>query len=147
MAKGQANALPNGLTLAFDETPAAELRATLAREINDFHSRTVPHEAQRFAFRVCDDQSALQGAVIGVLSWDWLFIEALWVSDALRGQGVGRQLMAQAEARAVAHGCHSAWLDTFQAKAFYESIGYELFGQLDNFPAGQTRSFMRRRLA
>jgi hypothetical protein len=34
-------------------------------------------------------------------------------------------------------GCHSVWLDTFQARGFYEAPGYELFGMLDNYPAGQ----------
>ena len=82
--------LPQGLTLTFDAAPATETRAALAREINDFHSRTVPHNARRFGLRVTDDSGALLAGVIGVVSWEWLFIEALWVGDALRGLGVGR---------------------------------------------------------
>jgi ribosomal protein S18 acetylase RimI-like enzyme len=47
-----------------------------------------------------------------------------------RRRGVGRELMAQAEARAVERGCHAAWLDTFsfQARSFYEKLGYGEFG-------------------
>jgi ribosomal protein S18 acetylase RimI-like enzyme len=82
-----------------------------------------------------------------VMSWGWLFVDALWVHPDLRGQGAGRALMAHAERRAGAAGCHSAWLDTFQARGFYEAIGYRVFGTLEDFPAGQTRSFLRKRLS
>ena len=56
----------------------------------------------------------------------WLFIRYLWVSEALRGKGIGRELMAGAEARALERGCHSAWVDTFsfQAPGFYPKLGY-----------------------
>ena len=48
------------------------------------------------------------------------------------------------EAHKTAHGCHSAWLDTFRAKAFYLALGYEPFGVLDNYPVGQSRIFMKK---
>jgi hypothetical protein len=38
------------------------------------------------------------------------------------------------------------WLNTFQARGFYEAARYELFGMLDNCPAGQKRYFLRKRL-
>jgi GNAT superfamily N-acetyltransferase len=77
----------------------------------------------------------------------WLFVKYLWVSDGLRGRGIGRELMSHAEARARERGCHSAWLDTFsfQARGFYEKLGYEEFGRLD-YPPGHYRHFMRKRL-
>ena len=55
--------------------------------------------------------------------------------------------LAQAEARAVAAGCHSAWLDTFQARGFYLALGYQEFGALNDYPPGQTRYFFCKRLA
>ena len=33
-----------------------------------------------------------------------------------------------------------------QARAFYERSGYELFGELDHYPQGHRRFFMRKRL-
>ena len=84
---------------------------------------------------------------MGTLSWGWLFVEAVWVSEALRGRGVGRALMAAAERHARESGCHSVWLDTFQARDFYLSLGYETFGVLEDYPPGQQRSFMRKALA
>jgi hypothetical protein len=65
----------------------------------------------------------------------------------LHRRGVGRELMAAAETRARKRGCHSAWLDTFsfQARGFYEKLGYEEFGRLD-YPPAHHRHFMRKRL-
>jgi GNAT superfamily N-acetyltransferase len=77
----------------------------------------------------------------------WLFIRYLWISDALRGQGIGRKLMGDAEARALERGCHSAWVDTFsfQAPGFYPRLGYEVFGELE-YPPGHKRIFLQKRL-
>jgi len=141
-----ADPFPTGHSLALDEDPGADVRARMAREINAFHSRTVPHESQRFAWLLRDGDGELTAGVVGVLSWQWLFIEAMWVSDTLRGRGIGRALMTRAEAHAAERGFHSAWLDTFQAKDFYLSLGYQAFGELADYPAGQTRTFMRKKL-
>ena len=138
--------LPDGCSMSFDEAPTPELRASIARQINDFHSRTIPFQSQRFGFLVRDNAASLLAGLIGSLSWEWMFIEAVWVSDDLRGKGVGRRLMHEAQAHALASGCHSAWLDTFQAREFYEAMGYAVFGELDSYPRDQSRWFMRRRL-
>ncbi|MGH3428716.1 MAG: GNAT family N-acetyltransferase [Mycobacteriales bacterium] len=106
----------------------------------------MPFESSRFGLLARDHASALLAGLIGALSWEWLFVEALWVSDGLRGKGIGRRLMQEAEAHALRNGCHSAWLDTFQARPFYEALGYAVFGELDGYPGEQSRYFMRRRL-
>jgi GNAT superfamily N-acetyltransferase len=139
--------VPAARAVVFDPAPSPETRGELARQINAFHSRTVPHESQRFAFLLRAADGTLAAGLIGVLSWGWLFIEAVWVDDALRGQGVGRTLMARAETHALALGCHSAWLDTFQARDFYLALGYTAFGLLNDYPRGQDRHFLKKALA
>ena len=54
--------------------------------------------------------------------------------------------MQLAEREAVSRGCHGAWLDTFefQARGFYERIGYECFGELPGYPRGFSRFFMKK---
>ena len=139
--------LPGGsLRLEFDPSPAPETRATLAREINDFNSHAFPYAPSRFAYLSRGEAGTLLAGVMGSLSWGWLFVEAVWVSDALRGRGIGRALMEAAERHARECGCHSVWLDTFQARDFYLGIGYETFGVLDDYPHGQRRTFMRKAL-
>jgi ribosomal protein S18 acetylase RimI-like enzyme len=93
-----------------------------------------------------DNAATLKGRVSGVIYCDWLRIDGLWVDDAFRHRGIGTKLMTRAENHVIALGCHSAWPTTFQARGFYEAVGYELFGTLDNFPAAQPQHFLRKRL-
>jgi len=89
------------------------------------------------------DDEAL-GGVDGYTHWRWLYVSHLWVDDAVRGEGVGSHLMNAIETQARLRGCRAAWLDTFsfQAPGFYESIGYQRFGELPDFPPGSRRHFL-----
>ena len=135
------------IRISIDEAPSREDRKVLERGIDDFNARTVPGRDQRFAILLRDAKGALSGGLDGVIGWEWLFVDNLWVHDELRGQGYGRDLLARAERRALEQGCHSAWLDTFQAPGFYQKCGYSVFGSLEDYPPGQTRYFLRKRLA
>lgn len=147
MAETTLDAWRTGGVLTIDTDPPAGFRAELGQRINAFHAETVPHAARRFALALRGPQGTLLAGLSGVMSWGWLFIEAVWVDPAQRGQGAGRALMARAEAHALAEGCHAAWLDTFQAEAFYLALGYGRFGVLEDYPAGQRRAFLSKRLA
>jgi GNAT superfamily N-acetyltransferase len=137
---------PKGAVLTLAEEPAPGFRAELAHHIHAFHGQTIRYDARRFDLALRDAEGRLLAGIAGLMSWGWLFIEAAWVDAALRGQGVGRRLMERAEAYARDNGCHDAWLDTFQAERFYLALGYERFGALPNYPAGQQRAFLRKRL-
>jgi ribosomal protein S18 acetylase RimI-like enzyme len=57
--------------------------------------------------------------------------------------------MNEAEAEAIHRGCRGAWLDTFsfQARGFYERLGYSIFGTIENFPPGHRRFFLKKDFA
>ena len=76
-----------------------------------------------------------------------LFIKWLWIDEAYRRNGNGRKLMAAAEEEGRRRGCTAVWLDTFefQARPFYEKLGYSSFGTLD-YPAGFKRFFLQKTL-
>lgn len=137
---------PDGLTLTFLDNPPAEFRGELGQAINTFHSETVPFASKRFGLRLRDDAGTTKAGLSGVMAWGWLFVDAVWIHPDLRGHGAGRALMHHAEAYAAEHGCHSAWLDTFQARGFYEALGYTVFGVLEDYPGTQSRAFLRKRL-
>ena len=141
-----ATGIPAELRFTLDSAPSTETLRILGDAINAFHVRTVPLDAHRFALLLHAEDGGLAAGLFGVLAWQWLFVQALWVDDAWRRRGIGRALLAQAEAHAVAAGCHSVWLDTFQARGFYLALGYQEFGALENYPKGQTRWFLRKRL-
>lgn len=141
-----ATGIPAELRFTLDPAPSVETLRKLGDAINTFHALTVPLDAQRFALLLHAEHGGLAGGLCGVLAWQWLFVQALWVDDTWRGRGIGRGLLARAEAHAVAAGCHSVWLDTFQARGFYRALGYQEFGALENYPEGQTRWFLCKRL-
>ena len=141
-----ATGIPAELHLSCDAAPSIETRRSLGDAIDEFHARTVPQDAQRFALLLRDNDNRLVGGLSSLLSWQWLFVDALWVGDAWRRRGIGRALLTRAETYAVAAGCHSAWLDTFQARGFYLALGYRQFGVLNDYPPGQARHFLCKRL-
>ena len=88
------------------------------------------------------------GGVMGAIWGGWLQIAILWIDESVRGQDWGTRLMDQAETYAREHGCHSATLDThsFQARPFYEKRGYQVIGTLDDYPEGQKKFFLKKKL-
>jgi GNAT superfamily N-acetyltransferase len=86
------------------------------------------------------------GGLWGRFGFDWLFVELLFVPESLRGNDIGSRLMREAEAAAAKRGCVGVRLDTFgfQARGFYEKLGYEVFGVLDDHPRGSQRFFLRK---
>jgi GNAT superfamily N-acetyltransferase len=98
-------------------------------------------------FAIEDEHGQTIGGLSAATAYGWLFVELLFVPESLRGQGVGTNLIRRAEREAISRGCHSVWLDTFefQARGFYERLGYTCFGELKNYPVG-SRYFMSKRL-
>jgi len=88
------------------------------------------------------------GGLWGRTLWGQLYIDILFVPEELRRNGVGRELVLQAEEEAFRRGCHCSWLDTyeFQARPFYERLGYEMFGTLEGPAPVYPRYFLRKRL-
>jgi GNAT superfamily N-acetyltransferase len=86
------------------------------------------------------------GGIYGATCWGWLMVDGLWVAEKLRGRGLGRRLLLAAEAEAIERGCRGAWLGTFdfQAREFYERLGYTVFAELPDFPAGHTHYHLRK---
>jgi len=105
-------------------------------------------QAQNLCFVLKGPDQEIVGGVIGATYWDWLHIDLMWLPERLRGQGYGYQLLMLAENEARQRGAKQAYLDTFsfQAPEFYEKHGYEVFGELPDFPAGHKRYFFVKRL-
>jgi len=93
-----------------------------------------------------DSQDRIWGGLTASTYWDWLEIDDLWLDESLRGLGYGRKLLTMAEAEAKARGCSHAFLQTFsfQARGFYEKLGYREVGCLDDYPPGQKFFWMRK---
>jgi ribosomal protein S18 acetylase RimI-like enzyme len=140
--------LPKGLRLDIEDNPTDKDVEVLPHSLEAFNEARWPGHSQwkPLGVFVRGGESILAG-LAGETYCDWLFIRYLWVSDGLRGKGIGRKLMGEAEGRASERGCHSAYVDTFsfQAPGFYRKLGYEIFGELDWSPEHK-RIFLQKRL-
>ena len=97
---------------------------------------------------VLEENEAAVGGLWGHTAWGWFVIELLFLPVQLRGQGVASSILRKAEAEAVDRDCWNSWVDTheFQARGFYETNGYTLFGELPDYPKGYARYFLRKSL-
>ena len=78
--------------------------------------------------------------------WNCLYIDALWVKEEYRKEGLGSKILNEIEKVAKDKGCYLIHLDTFdfQAKDFYLKHGYDIFGILDECPQKHKRYFMKK---
>lgn len=95
-----------------------------------------------------DPEGHLVGGVTGMMNWEWLAIQLLWVKEDARGKGLGRDLMRAIEDLGRSRGCLHAHVDTlgFQAPVFYKQLGYERFAELPDYAAEHARIYFRKKL-
>ncbi|HSM72587.1 MAG TPA: GNAT family N-acetyltransferase [Anaerolineales bacterium] len=105
-------------------------------------------EYKHLCFVIHGPNEEIVGGVIGATYWDWFYIDLIWLKDDFRGQGYGHRLLTLAEDEARKRGAKNAYLDTFsfQAPHFYKQHGYQVFGELQNFPTGHQRYFFTKQL-
>lgn len=131
-----------------DENPEPKHRQAILSPLLNYNDTRVGSPTLRpFAvFLRAPEIDAVVGGLWAYSVYDWLFVELLFVPEAMRRNGIGSMLMRHAEDAAVNRSCVGVWLDTysFQARGFYEKLGYEIFGALDDFPKGESRYFLRK---
>jgi GNAT superfamily N-acetyltransferase len=131
------------------DQPRGEDLQHLEEHINEHNlRRTGRHDYRPLALFVRDQRGGIVAGLSGFTWAGWLEIKFVWVREDLRSQGRGRELVEAAEAEARARGCQRVWLDsyTFQAPAFYQRLGYEVFGVLHGYPAPHDRVFLTKPL-
>lgn len=117
------------------------------RQYNFQHMGT--EQSQPLSVVAYNDEGKLIAGVSGRTIYQQFLIIAVWVDQSLRGTGLGRQLMQQAEIEAIKRGCKAAQLDTlsFQAPLFYQKLGFEIVGQVEAIAASPARYFMLKKYA
>ena len=95
-----------------------------------------------------DERDAILGGAYGHVWGGWLDLSLLWVAEPLRGRGYGRKLLEAAEDEARSQGCRGVFLSTFsfQARPFYERLGYEIIADVPDYPAGHTYHVLKKSL-
>ena len=137
-------------TLTITDIADEEIRKAIVAPLVEYNaSQAGPSQNRPIIVVVRDHANTVIGGLWGHTGYEWLFTQLLVVPVGLRGRGIGTEIMQLAEREAVLRGCHGAWLDTFefQARGFYERIGYKCFGELPNYPNGFSRFFMQKALS
>ena len=93
-----------------------------------------------------DDGETIGGINATLYCWNIMCVDILYVDPCYRGRGCGKILLEKVEEKAKCLGGYMCHLDTFdwQAKGFYEKLGYEVFGVLDHCPEGHKRYYMKK---
>jgi GNAT superfamily N-acetyltransferase len=136
------------LSIVFDPLPGDAVTRFLSDQVLGHNfARTGVSAWHPVGFFLKNPAGEWLGGLTGYVWGPWLNVEFLWVTEFLRGQGHGSRLLRQAEDFAASRGATGATLQThsFQAPSFYEKQGYEVFGQLEDYPTGHTKLFLRKR--
>lgn len=124
-----------------------------AQEIGDLirsynRSKREPVESKPLNMYIEDDNGQLLAGLVAETFGNWLEIEYLFVTENLRGQGIGSQLLQQAESEAKKRNCCFAFVNTyqFQAPAFYQKHGYKEVFTLKDYPYTGQRHYYQKDL-
>jgi GNAT superfamily N-acetyltransferase len=139
----------DALVISEDDYPEMEAVNAIQRGLHAFNQEMGgPYDREPITVLARDAAGEVQGGLLGLTYWHWLFIDWLWLARSQRGQGIGSELLRRAEAIARTRGCTDAYTDTFsfQAPGFWSRNGYAEFGRLDEMPRGHARQWFRKRL-
>ncbi|HYX71647.1 MAG TPA: GNAT family N-acetyltransferase [Nitrososphaera sp.] len=133
--------------ISIEENPApADLDIIERALIEHNEAKSEPRNYTPLAIFLRNTEGQIVGGLRGITVWGWLFVSQLWVAETFRGQDYGTKIMEAAELEAKSRNCHAAYVDTFSFLAldFYQKVGYTVFGQLEDFPKGHTRYFLKK---
>jgi len=110
-------------------------------------NKIYPLEENHMMFVALDDNQFV-GAVHGTITEDSMYIGWLVVKEKYKGQGIGSNLMQKMEKVAKEQNIYSIHLGTtgFQARKFYEKLGYKIFLIKENDPKGYNTYSMAKKL-
>ena len=105
-------------------------------------------EDQPFGIFVRDDERRIVAGLSGMTWGGCCEIHALWVDEPLRGRGLARALMAEAESVARRRGCSLVQFFAYDllAAGLHEHLGYETVAVVEGCPAGSAARWYRKRL-
>jgi GNAT superfamily N-acetyltransferase len=133
------------------DMPDAEDVALVSDALDEFNVQETGSDDRRpLAVLVRDHETErVVGGLTGRTSLGLLFVDLFYLPPALRGSGVGSEILRQAEQEAVNRGCRAGVLYTisFQAPDFYRRNGWRVFGEVPCDPPGTSRVFMSKDLA
>ncbi|GAA5442184.1 hypothetical protein Misp06_00353 [Microbulbifer sp. NBRC 101763] len=133
------------MNIEVTSTPQKEDLKFISEGIKKYNQKYIPddvvfEEDTKFAVFAKSENGEIQGGIRATGFWNYCIIELLWLSEDTRGLGVGSELVAAAEKYALEKGFQYIRTETlsFQARPFYEKLGFKVYGELPDYPKGHT---------
>ena len=128
------------------ESQKAQKIGELVRSYN--RSKREAAESEPLNLYIEDEHGRLLAGLVAETFGNWLEIEYLFVKEDLRGQGIGSQLLQEAEIEAKKRNCRYVFVNTyqFQAPAFYQKYGYKEVFALKDYPYSGQRHYYQKDL-
>lgn len=123
---------------------------TFVREsLRSFNSRFVadiPYRKAEPVSLIIREDGRIIGGLVGNIYWQCCHVDYLWVDESYREKKYGTMLLQKIEEFAREKNCLFMHLDTlsFQALGFYKKCGYSVFGELDGYPDGIVRYYLKK---
>ena len=121
----------------------------LSGKLRDYDSAVAPrvHEYIPLSKKIADENGRIiAGFVGGVDGWNGTDIDALWVEEKYRNQGIGSQLLAALEREIKENGADVMFIEAFDWNVgFFKKNGYErVTGMLEDYPKGHVMYCMQK---
>lgn len=137
----------NKFTVTEDLGETQRISKTIGENLRKFNeSKIGPYELKTFAIYSADDSGNIIGGVKGEIFEKVCMIQTVWIHEAQRKKGLGTRIFKKLEEYAKEKSCKIIQLDTaeFQAKGFYEKIGFSVVATLPENFKGYTTYIMRK---
>ncbi|QYJ81576.1 GNAT family N-acetyltransferase [Shewanella aegiceratis] len=137
------------MSITFTQDASPEFAEAVQQKIAEFNwQRWEVSERLPLGLKLENEAGEMIAGLSARTFGNWLMIDNFWVSESLRGQQIGSQMLEEAERIARERGCIYAILDTlnFQARPFYEARGYSLEWTQEQYPKTGCKYFMTKML-
>lgn len=101
-----------------------------------------------FSIFIKDKQDKVLGGISGVLFYESLYIDSLWIDESLRKQGLGTKLMDEAENFGKKQGAKFITLNTmdWEGLHFYQKLGFSIEFIRDGYAKDSKMFLLRKNL-
>ncbi len=141
------------MTIEVTTTATKKDAKRISQGIIDYNNAKIPNlepieaEVKFFVFSK-NNSGEVTGGIRATCFWNTLHIELLWLSNDCRGKGIGSKLITSAENFAKQNMCENVFVETtsWQAKPFYEKMGYNHIATLNGKPKGYATHYLTKSL-
>lgn len=129
-----------------------DFRNMLKEKIKAFNNEISPHHKASRAkgyttyFHIIEEDGGMfVGGLAGHIYWRTMEIDDFYIEGMYRGNGLGRRMINEAIELAKNNVLDFILLSTFsfQAKTFYEKLGFYVIGEIKDYPPGESLYTMR----